>query len=1012
VTLSDRLFPPSLALRHAACVFVFLCFVGGSTSFFQLSTGSTKTLDDQALEILGKHCFRCHGPETQEAGLRLDSAQAIQTGGDSGPAIVAGQSKSSRLIDMIQGNGDSTMPPDGEKLSPIEIAVLIDWVNRGANWSTTFQATDQSVRSTHWSFQPIRSHIAPPVNDRSWAKSELDHFVLARIEQESLQPAPEADRRTLIRRLSLDLRGLPPDESEIDGYLRNDDPSAYEHLVDRFLASPEFGERWARHWLDRTQYGETSGCVIDLPRPFPWRWRDWVVASLNDDLPFDQFTLYQLAGDLIPNPTPETRMATGFFCNALTNHEAGIDLEAEFVKTTVDRTSIVGATWLELTLGCAECHSHKFDPISQRDFYRMYAFFNTLDDCVLDCITNSDRPETELTQTLFEQEQQRYGNSHANQQSEWESQIRSTPDVWTIPKDYETVTFRTLSHAMVHLESDGSFSVDGRVRNNDDHVVSFRSPLKSVTAIRVELLPDRDRFHLGPGRCKNGHCRLTGFSVSASPIGNAKENRDGLISDVFVDYCQPGFSPHDVSVDPNAYRETGWSVDHKGMSHVAVFKLKEPLEVADSIVTVKMHFLSDQGRTPARFRIAVTDAPQELWQQSIVPGDIREIINKKHADRSNHERAFVKRYIQTIHDPASVDLARWNRALEDRAEWLNPRGAESIQQSWQSKETYVHLRGEFRRRGDRVQPGIPAVFLSRNEEGKSWTRLELAEWLTSEENPLTARVAANSIWQVLFGEGLVRSPGDFGRQGEVPMHPDLLDWLATEFRQSGWSRKALIRRVVGSATYRQSCVAPASQERDPQNRFLARQSRFRLDAETVRDCVLDRSGLLLRRMGGPSFFMNGSSGEETKDWHLPALRPTANDQFRRGLYISVPRTTPDPMMNTFDAPDGASVCPMRQRTNTPLQAMTLMNDPLFVAASNRLAHSISSASVSDREKGIRLWKHCLGREPTAQEVVVLEQLLHDLVEESKGVGASEEPLDVWFVMARTVLNLDEMVTRE
>jgi cytochrome c553 len=1002
-----------LLIRCTAITLV--CVVQSVFPFAFVYANISDTQDRESVDILVQHCVRCHGADKQEGGLRLDNANAFQLGGDSGPAYISKDSQKSLLIHLVQGMGDSVMPPEGRRLTADEVQRLAGWIDRGASWPHEDSPSEGAGKSsTHWSFQTIKRPNIPSVFREDGTRNEIDFFVRSRLEREEISPADEASRQTLIRRLSFDLRGVPPTSEEVTAFLVDERVDAYEQLVDRFLAAPEFGERWARHWLDRTQFAESSGCVIDLPRPYAWRWRDWVVSAINDDLPFDEFTRYQLAGDQIPKATIETCVATGYLRNALTNHEAGIDLAAEHAKTTVDRTSMTGAAWLGLTFGCAECHSHKYDPITQRDFYSMYAFFDRIDDRELDCPISEASHLICQSKTELERAQTTYIASKASGQADWEAGINQLNDIWHVPKTFGERSLRSLGFAMVHPQADGSLTVDGRLRSKDDHYLTFTPDISVLNAVRIELLSDADRFLQGPGRCKNGDCMLTGISMSVNPIDRPDDVRAAKFSQIETDYCQVGYNPNDTLNETEEVKNKGWSVDHKGLSHAAVFTLDSPIDCKDCIVSIRLHFLSGEGRTPARFRVAVTDAPNEQRIGQSVPSDVRKCVANKPSERSESERALIKRYFQSLHEPEDECLKKWNRALDQTAQWLNPRGAETIQQAWRSRETFVHIRGDFLRRGNRVEPDIPAVFKTSDSRPTNWSRLDLANWIVSSSNPLTARVAANSIWQVLFGAGLVRTPGDFGRQGEAPTHPELLDWLADEFMCQGWSRKVLIRLIVCSSTYRQASNNSASIVRDPQNLLLARQNRFRLDAEAVRDCILHRSGVLLSQFGGPSYRGPHPDDESAEEWERATLPVSESSMFRRGLYVATPRTLPDAMLSTFDAPDGATVCPLRQRTNTPLQAMTLLNDPLFVKAATALSkHPDLPSSLDVKQRIAQLWYHCVGRSATAKEAQVLEELYQQLATEkaSQSVDASKE-LDEWFVMARTILNLDEMVTRE
>ena len=1007
--------PKSSALLVRCSWFVFFCTIYVGIPFPTSHAKDSDSHNREAIKILARHCTRCHGPDKQEAGLRLDNASGWQLGGDSGPPFVAHSSQKSSLIQLVRGVSDSVMPPEGARLTSDEVQVLVDWIDRGAVWPHE-DSQSEGIRSSasHWSFQPIKRPSVPSVQRDEWTRNEIDSFVLSRLEREKMSPASEADRPTLVRRLSFELRGLPPTSEEVTDFMEDQQANVYERLVEKFLASPEFGERWARHWLDRTQFAESSGCVIDLARPYAWRWRDWVVSSINDDLPFDEFTRQQLAGDLLLNATANTRVATGYLRNALTNHEAGIDLEAEHAKTTVDRTSMTGAAWLGLTMGCAECHSHKYDPITQRDFYSMYAFFDRLEDRDIDSPTVEASNQVAEGSMELSRVRAAYVASPAQGQLEWESRVKTLDDIWHVPREFDTRSLRSLGFAMVHPKADGSLTVDGRLRSKDDHYLTFEPDISEVKAVRIELLADEDRFHQGPGRGRNGDCILSGISMSTAPIDRQNEIRSATFQRIETDYCQSGYSPNDTLSETEEVKNKGWSVDHKGLSHAAVFTLDPPLNCKDSNVALRLHFLTGDGSTPARFRIAVTDASIDRLVGQTIPADIRECVAKPYSERSDFEKASIKRYYQSIHDPENTALMQWNRVLKAVADVTNSRGAETVQEAWRPRETFVHVRGDFHRRGNRVEPGIPAVFNSREAMPANWSRLDLADWIASTSNPLTARVAVNSVWQALFGAGLVRTPGDFGRQGEPPTHPELLDWLAAEFMRRGWSRKELIRRIVCSATYRQSSIAMETVSRDPQNLLLARQNRFRLDAESVRDCILHRSGMLISQLGGPSYREPQPDEEPTEDWERATIPVSESAQFRRGLYVGTKRTVPDAMLSSFDAPDGATVCPLRQRTNTPLQAMTLLNDPLFVKAASALSkHSQHPISLVPQQRIVRLWSHCLGRSPTPNEVQVLEDLYQLLAAEkaSRALDTTDS-LDVWFVMTRTILNLDEMVTRE
>ncbi|MFO0941881.1 MAG: DUF1549 domain-containing protein [Pirellulales bacterium] len=468
----------------------------------------------RAIALLEAKCTQCHGAAKQEAGLRLDSAEGLLAGGDSGEVLVSGSAEKSRLIEYVRGDGDSIMPPEGDRLSEAEVELLRSWIKSGAKWSSKRNQLKSDEVSRHWAFRMIELPDVPTEKIKNWCRNEIDRFVAEKLAKNQLSPANASDRKTLIRRLSFDLRGLPPDADEVEQFVASSDLTSYEQLVDRYLSSPEFGERWSRHWLDRSQYGESSGCVIDVVRLHPWRWRDWVVEKINADLPFDHFSRLQLAGDLLDTGSSDDLTATGFFRNALTNHEAGTDPFQEFSKTTVDRTNLVAATWLELTVGCAECHSHKYDPITQRDFYRLYAFFNNLQDRFIDDTGEQEAYHASQVELRIVQAAKLYASSVSSEQLLWERMVQGLAEPWRLPVRIEPRSLRTSSFAQVHPRDDGSMDVDGRIRKRDELFFVFETDLSEINAIRIELLPSVDRFHAGPGRNWAGGCILTGATVS------------------------------------------------------------------------------------------------------------------------------------------------------------------------------------------------------------------------------------------------------------------------------------------------------------------------------------------------------------------------------------------------------------------------------------------------------------------------------------------------------------------
>ena len=715
--------------------------------------------------ILRQNCVKCHGPDDQNAELRLDTAAALLTGGNGGPAIAPGDSGKSLLIAAISGSGKALrMPPEEEapKLSDEQIALLRRWVDEGAKHPADEQPLPRRsavAGSKHWAFQPIVRREPPTVNAAAFVKTPIDAFILSQLERQSIVASEQADRETLIRRLSLDLTGLLPTLDEVTAFVGDSRDDAYDAVVDRLLASPHYGERWARWWLDQARYADSDGYSNDEPRTM-WRYRDWVIEAFNRDLPFNDFAIEQLAGDLLPGATLAQRVATGFHRNTQTYSEGDSATEEYRVENVVDRVHTTGVVFMGLTLGCARCHDHKFDPLSQREFYRLFAIFN-----------NQDEPKLEVP-------------------------------------------------------------------------------------------------------------------------------------------------------------SSGWSV--------------------------------------------ASDGPKPAMTSALVMAE------------------------------RSVDRA-----------------------------THIHVRGDYLALGAKVEPGVPAVLPAPKSPGGKLTRLELAQWLVADEHPLTSRVIVNRMWQVFFGTGIVETDDDFGTQGQPPSHPELLDWLSSEFQRVGWSTKALHRLIVTSAVYQQTSeMRPELLPIDPRNLLLARQNRLRLDAELVRDAALTASGLLSRKVGGPSVYPPQPEGvmrltqHATRGW----TASSGEDRYRRGMYTFLWRLAPHPFLMAFNAPEASTTCTRRPRANTPTQSLMLLNDEAFVEAAQALAvRVLREAPANPDESRLELcFRHCLGRQPSAAEKSVLLTLLAAERADPAGVeqqrrfpAASQlasdvpaEELSAWTSVARTLLNLDEFITRE
>jgi hypothetical protein len=803
--------------------------------------------------ILATHCYACHGPDKQRSGLRLDTAAAALKGGNSGPAVVPGKSDASRLIQAVTAAADvPVMPPKGPRLRPAEVERLRAWIDQGAAApANEAAAAGTAGKKTHWAFVPPGRTSEPAVQNTAWVRNSIDRFILARLEKEGIAPSPEADRITLIRRLSLDLLGLPPTPREVDDFVRDDRPDAYEQLVDRLLASPHYGERWGRAWLDLARYADSNGYSIDAPRSI-WPYRDWVINAFDTDKPFDQFTVEQLAGDLLPNSTQAQRVATGFHRNTQINEEGGIDLEQFRVESIIDRVNTTGSVWLGLTIGCCQCHDHKFDPVTQREYYQFFAFLN-----------NCDEPTLEL----------------------------GTPDQ---VKEHQHISSR-LKQVEKQLKGLDTTSPAGMVKWENNLTTALRELLPADIQAVLEVV-------------ENGRTEAQKEKLNA------------------------------------AYRKTD-----QARHVVAGLAGRSPLTVL------------------AHVQVARTRAALEA------------------------ERADLKKRDPVI--PTTM-------VLRERPA---------------PRETHILLGGDFTRKGAEVGPGVPAV-LPPLRAGAKLSRLDLARWLVDPHNPLTARVAVNRMWMHHFGLGIVETENDFGTQGTPPSHPELLDYLATEFVRRGWSMKAMHRLIVTSATYRQSSKArPDLATLDPRNRLLARQSRVRLDAEFIRDGALSASGLLAEKVGGPSVFPPQPDGiyrftQIDKHWKASS----GPDRYRRGMYTYFWRSAPHPDLTVFDAPDATVACTRRNRSNVPLQALTLLNDEGYVELARGLAERVlREVNADDGERLRYAFRLCLARPPSPREQKRLAELLaQQLASGDAPMKSGTRELAAWTALARVLLNLDEFITRE
>jgi mono/diheme cytochrome c family protein len=999
--------------------------------------------------ILADNCLKCHGPdaEARKGGLRLDTREHALKGGRSGqPAVVPGKPDDGELVRRINSDDPTElMPPpkSGKKLTPRQVELLRRWVATGADYRQ------------HWAFVPPARPPVPAVKNTAWVRNPIDAFVLARLEKEGLRPAPEASRETLLRRLSLDLTGLPPTPEEIDAFLADKGPDAYEKQVERLLASPHYGERWGRLWLDAARYADSDGFEKDKPRQV-WMYRDWVVNAFNRDLPYDRFLTEQLAGDLLPNPTQDQLVATGFLRNSMINEEGGIDPEQFRMEALFDRMDALGKSTLGLTIQCAQCHDHKYDPITQEDYYRLFAYLNDTNEASLAVYTPEEtKKRADVLRGIrdIDSELKRRTPDWRERMAAWEKQVRGDQPEWTVVKatNADDNSQRYLYH------DDGSLTAWGYAPTKWTSHFTGTTDVKHITGFRLELLTDPNLPLNGPGRSPLGLFALSEFVVEvADPKTPDKKTRVKLVS-ATADFgneerpLEPMFDDRTgkkrvtgpVSFAIDGKDDTAWGIDagpgRRNVDRKAVFVPEKPLEVPEGAVLTfslkQMHggWNSDdnQNNNLGRFRFSVTSADGPAADP--LPKAVRDILLLPPDRRTPAHADVVFSYWRTT-------VAEWkeeNARVEEL--WKqHPVGAAQLTLSARQtpRTTFMLKRGDFLKPDYPVRPGVPAA-LHPLPPGSAPNRLGLAKWLTARESPTTARACVNRVWQAYFGTGLVATSEDLGLQGEPPSHPELLDWLAVEFMDNGWSLKHLHRLIVTSAAYRQSSkVTPDLLAKDPSNRLLARGPRFRVEGEAVRDIALAASGLLNPKLGGPpvhppapDFLFKPPASYGPKVWD----EDKGEGRYRRALYTFRFRSVPYPVLTNFDTPNGDAACVRRARSNTPLQALTTLNEGLFLECARGLAlKTLAEGGDTDRDRAVYAFRRCTGRKPNDKELDVLLGFLSRQTEKFSGPDARpwdlaandpakppKLPKDVtpaqaaaWTALSRLLLNLDETITKE
>jgi hypothetical protein len=1157
------------------------------------TAGGTVDFNRDVRPILAKNCWACHGPdeEARKGNLRLDQREPALLPAASGQAaIVPGKPDESELVLRIESRDDADrMPPPGtgHDLTPSQIDVLKRWVAQKAPFAE------------HWSFvPPSRPAVPAPAtsipNSARWVRNPIDAFVLARMTAAGLTPEREADRHEIIRRLSLDLRGLPPSPVEVREFVADSKDGAYERLVDRFLADSAYGERWARMWLDIARYADSAGYGSDPLRLNIWPYRDWVVGAFNRNLPYDQFSLEQLAGDLLPDATQEQRMATAFHRNTMTNTEGGTDDEEFRVIAVRDRVDTTIQAWMGLTMGCAKCHNHKYDPVSQEDYYRFFAIFNQTADRdagdespLMPIVTPSQKSQLEAIEQQLAALRSELAapNPAVNAaRAEWEASLAAGAAVWE-PLPVSSISAK--GGATFTKLDDGSWKAEGPAPMQDTYSVVATLPLAGVTAFRLETIPDDSFPAKGAGRGPDGNFVLSRFAAISEPVdtdskspaacfvrvelpGDGKflhlaeiqafskgENvaRQGKATQSSTDYDGPAelaidgntnghyfegksvthtrqeanpwwevdllapkpiervvfwsrtdggtyarldgvrvslldearktvwtqdlakapATSHDLSptgvlsidiagavadhsqaqfpiasaVKQPDLAKSGWAVSPQIQApHWGVFLVGKPsADAAPRKLTITLdHAFAAGHYTLGRFRLSVTRSPG-IERRLAVPAEILAIVDKPADKRSPEESAKLAAHHRTI----ATALAPLRDKIANLEKTKPTPVALPVMQELpeaQRRKSFVMVKGNFLAPGKPVDGGFPGRFASAAVSTANPSRLDAARWLFDPSNPLTARVAVNRFWAQLFGTGLVETEEDFGTQGELPSHPELLDWLAVEFREPStkicgepsvdgapqdrpWDVKRFLKLIVTSSTYRQAAVfSPAKLQKDSRNRWLSRGPRTRLEAEMVRDQALALSGLLSRKTGGPSVYPHQPDGLWQAAFNGQRTWPTSTgeDRYRRGLYVFWRRTVPYPSMATFDAPSRETCSIRRPRTNTPLQAFVTMNDPVYVECSQALARRLMAEGGATPESRVRFGLElCLGRPASEKQIAPLTQLFTtELGEYSKNdadakaaagetlpmpAGVTPAEVAAWTVVANVLLNLDGLLMK-
>ena len=1041
-----------------------------SSSVLSAAYGDDVRFNRDVKPILSQNCFQCHGPDDKHraAGLRLDQRDAAMKPAESGAAaLVPNDPEQSELLKRVTStDADLHMPPadSGKVLTAEQVDTLRRWIEQGAKYEG------------HWAFEKVESPAVPEVatEHSSFVANPIDSFIIAKLQTQGLKPSPEANRVTLLRRATLDITGLPPTLEEIEAFLNDDSPKAWENVVDRLLASPHYGERMAISWLDNARYADSNGFQVDSSREM-WAWRDWVIKAYNSNMPFNQFTIEQLAGDMLANATQDQIIATGFNRNHRLNGEGGRIEQEWFVETVIDRVETTGLTWLGLTLNCCRCHDHKYDPVSQREFYQLFAYFNSVEESGVLAPTTKRAENTPPLMTLvtpeLEQQQADLQKTVADATTHrdviaktlpelakaWEAHVkqRQTRAVWQL-REPRSVT--SVGGATFKRLDDGSWLASGANPPNDEYRIEIPLESNRLSGILLETLPDPSLPAQSLGRGSNGNFVLTGVSAELQ-VGDAAPVAVAL-KKVQADYEQPNYTAAKIRVNvlPKEGRgpaSSGWAIDGndpaKKLARRVFFAPESPVDAAvGAVLIVRMTHDSQFGdHNLGRIRVSVSDADSDQvgLGDGGLPVDIRTILDVAQESRTAEQTAQLHKYFR---EQTDNPIRKAQSALTDAQAKLADFNANlpttMVMKETKPREAFILTRGEYDRPTDKVERATPA-FLPPLPEGSSNDRLGFAQWVVSDSNPLTARVWVNREWERFFGTGLVKTSENFGSQAEYPSHPELIDWLADQFMHpttlplvdgksaQAWDMKALQKLILMSATYRQTSYTDEHRlALDPENRLLSRGPRFRLSAELIRDQALAVSGLLVNKIGGPSvrpYMPEGVWDETSKYGDLRGYKHDKGEGlYRRTMYTIWKRTAAPPSLLLFDATNREVCTIKRSRTNTPLQALALLNEVTFVEAAKALAlRVVKEGGSTDSDRLIYGFRLVTGRSPSVKEQqVLIEGLQSDRATFTQSpeaaaqllkvgefaVKSTLEPVELatWTTTANVLLNLDEFVTRE